>query len=134
MPIPVARLWNSPWMTLTLCLIGSSTDSVLLSFMSAPSPVDSQWSSLTPFPMNRTPNRFGGSTGLVVSAKDRDSSQGSPMATPAPRRIVRRDKRLRDGSIILFTFLVTFRLRGWDSFVEKLRAGDDGFHQRSHAV
>ena len=59
--------------------------------------------------MNRTPKRFGKAPASVVSAKaGSDSSHGSAMVTPAPRRTVRREMRLADffvRSDILFTFL-----------------------------
>src|SRR5262245_23628380 len=98
--------------------------------MSAPLPVASQWSSLTPFPMNRTPKRFGGAAGLVVSANARDSSHGRPIATPAPRRMVRRE-RFDEDLRILFTFLF---LGSGGSLVEKLRAGDNRLHKRGEPI
>ena len=47
--------------------------------------------------MNSTPKRFGKAAGEVVSAKaGSDSSHGSAMVTPAPRRTVRREMRWAD--------------------------------------
>jgi hypothetical protein len=85
---------NSPSTTLILCLRGSSGESDLLSFMSAPSPVELQWSSLMPHPMNMTPKRWGKGAAAVaaVAPKTRtDSSHGSAMTTPAPRNTARRE-------------------------------------------
>ena len=71
----------------------------------------------------------------VVSANaGSDSSHGRAMVTPAPRSTVRREIRWADFGVrsdILFTFLF---LGIQASFVQELRAGDDGFHQRSEAV
>src|ERR1043166_1605519 len=92
MPWPVAALLNRPSMTVILFLNGSSTDNVLLSFIDAPEPSALQWSSLMPFPMNNTANRFGNPGAGAVSAKARkDSSHGNATVTPAPRRTARRE-------------------------------------------
>src|SRR2546423_947708 len=85
--------------------------------------------------MKSTPNRFGKVPGAVVSPKaGRDSSHGSAIATPAPRRIVRREIGAVD-FLVRFDMLFTFLLWGFDSsFIQKLRAGHDRFHQRRETV
>src|SRR4051812_26260248 len=122
--MPVARLWKSPWMTLTLCLSGSSGSSVRPNFIPAPEPSEIQWSSFTPLPMKMAAKRLGNGAGEVVSAKaGRDSSHGRAMVTPAPYRSLRRETPC-DFSVrfdIGFTFLRRATL------VAKLAAGDDGF-------
>src|SRR5689334_19469953 len=122
-------------MTLILLFNGSSGSSVLLSFISAPEPSAPQSSSLTPLPINRTPKRFGNCAGAVVSANaGRDSSHGSAIATPAPRRIVRREIRSVD-FFVRFDILFAFLLYGFSaSFVPELRAHDNRFDQRSEPV
>src|SRR5215471_16420779 len=85
--------------------------------------------------MNSTPKRLGYAPGEVVAPKTgMDSSHGSAMATPAPRRIVRREM----GSVDLLVragmlFSLPFRGIGTSS-VDKLRAGDNGFHQLAEVV
>src|ERR1700719_2714376 len=95
MPWPVAALLNRPSITLILCFSGSSGDSVLLSFMSAPEPSALQLFSLRPLPMNMTPKRFGKTVGAVGSPNTgSDSSQGRATAAPAPRSTARREMRV----------------------------------------
>ncbi len=94
-------MWlNSPLMTFTLCLSGSSGCRVLPSFISAPWPRAHQWLPLMPLPMNSTANRFGNVPAAVATmlpgtavcagfAHAIDSSHGSAIVTPRPRRTVR---------------------------------------------
>src|SRR5579883_3257522 len=91
MPCPVSAFTYRPSSTLILLLIGSSTERVLLSFMSAPDPSALQCSSLTPQPMNSTANLVGKVVAPAVSPKDNDGRNGRAMVTPAPRRTARRD-------------------------------------------
>src|SRR3569832_2187263 len=130
--MPVARFWNTPWTTLILFLIGERTSSVFESFMSAPEPSDDQCSSFTPIPMKRTAKRFGYADGAFVSANAiSDSSHGSPMATPAPRRMVRRESPFDFvRSDMLFPPLLFLRapLRA------ELRTRHNRVHQRAEAI
>src|SRR5215467_3384456 len=85
--------------------------------------------------MNSTPKRLGYAPGEVVAPKTgMDSSHGRAMATPAPRRIVRREM----GSVNLLVragMLFGLPFRGIrTSSVDELRAGDNGFHQLAEAV
>src|SRR4051794_8107848 len=135
MPWPVDTLLKRPWITLILPFNGSSGSSVLPSFISAPEPSAVQWSSFTPLPMNRTAKRFGKLPGIVESAKaGSDSSHGNAMATPAPRRIVRRE--MRSASLfVLIGIRLTFLFRKIRaSFVHELRAGDNRLHQGREAI
>src|SRR5688572_18779362 len=121
-PCPVECLLNSPLMTVTFFLIGSSGDKLRLSFMSSPDPVAPQWFSLTPLPMKSTAKRLGkGELGVAAKA-DMDSSHGRAMVTPAPRRTVRRD------SFISLAFLHRRAL------FQELGAGDDGIDQRAELI
>ena len=90
MPWPVEFLLKSPLMTFTLCFNGSSGDRLWASVIPAPDPTAPQWFSLTPLPMNITAKRFGNAFEGVAANADSDSSHGSAMVTPAPRRTVRR--------------------------------------------
>src|SRR5207247_2019375 len=85
--------------------------------------------------MNRTAKRFGKAPGAVVSANDgRDSSHGKAMVTPAPRRTARREMRLADFSIRL-SILFTFPYLGVKaSFIQELRACDNGLDHWSEAI
>src|SRR3954447_12166073 len=85
--------------------------------------------------MNSTPKRFGNAPPVVVSAKaGSDSSQGNAIATPAPRRMVRREIRSTDFFVCL-DMLFTFLLWGFDApFVQELGTGHDGFHQWTDTV
>src|ERR1051326_6050707 len=104
--------------------------------MAAPEPSEFQWSSFTPFPMNSTAKRFGNSSGGAPHAF-RDSSHGKATVTPAPRRTVRREIRdagfgVRLGMDSPFSVKGGGRSRGSD--IQKLRAGNDGFHQAAEAI
>src|SRR5579872_1363851 len=135
MPRLVADLLKRPSMMLILCFIGSSGDNVLLSFMSAPDPSALQWFSLIPHPMKRTPKRFGNTTGELVGAPtaENDSSHGSATATPAPRNTARRE--IASDISIHLSFRRAGIFTGFGiSFVQELRAGDNGFHQRAEAI
>src|SRR4051812_4052478 len=110
MPFPVAFLLNRPWMTLTLPLIGSSGFSDLLSSKVEPEPFAHQCSGLMPVPMNRTPKRFGARGKPVSAARavapkpESDSSHGSAIVTPTPRKKVRREMaRAREFAFGVFT-------------------------------
>src|SRR5579871_2857007 len=97
MPTPVAFLLNRPLMTFILALSGAIGSRLLLNSMSAPEPRAHQWSELMPQAMNRAAKRFGQGTGTppnVVAAPQTgiDSSHGSAMVTPTPRRKVRRER------------------------------------------
>src|SRR4051812_34837628 len=85
--------------------------------------------------MKSTPNRFGNVPGAVVSPKaGRDSSHGSAIATPAPRRIVRREIGAVD-FLVRFDMLFTFLLWGFDSsFIQELWTGHDGFDEGPDTV
>src|SRR3954471_5476296 len=90
MPMPTAGLLKSPLITLIFFLTGSSGSRLLLSFISAPAPLDHQWFPLMPLPMKTTPKRLGGGA-AVAPQTETDSSHGSAIVTPAPRRKTRRD-------------------------------------------
>src|SRR5947199_5237597 len=86
--------------------------------------------------MKSTPNRLGKVPGAVVSPKaGRDSSHGSAIATPAPRRIVRREIGAVDFFVrfdMLFTFLLWWGFN--TSFVQELWTGHDALDQRADTV
>src|SRR5579863_9792718 len=94
MPTPVACLLNSPVMTLSRVLKGASGARVLLNSMSAPAPWADQFLGLIPLPMNRAAKRRGRRPDTAAAGSSpqtgSDSSHGSAIATPAPRRSVRR--------------------------------------------
>src|SRR6185436_4306904 len=104
MPTCVAFLLNRPLTTLSLDLNGASGSSVLLSSISALAPLAHQLLGLMPFPMKRAAKRVGSFSGFVASSApsvaldtgsapqtEIDSNQGRAMATPTPRRTVRRE-------------------------------------------
>src|SRR5215208_690072 len=123
MPWPVECLLKRPLMTLTFFFNGSSGDRLRPSVISSPEPVAPQWFSLTPLPMNRTANRFGkGELDGVAANADSESSHGSAMVTPAPRRTVRRDN------------FISLPLSGCGAFLQELRARDDGFDQSAESI
>src|SRR5687767_221914 len=106
MPWPVECLLKSPLITLIFFFNGSSGDRLRLNFMSSPDPVAPQWSSLTPLPMKSTAKRFGkGELDVVAANADKDSSHGSAIVTPAPRRTVRRESFMSPDLLLLFTFV-----------------------------
>src|SRR5215471_18216942 len=125
MPWLVSAFTNSPSITLTFCLKGSSGDSVLESFMSAPLPSALQWFSLTPQPRNITAKRLGKSAAVGVSAKAlTDSSHGRAMEQPAPFRITRRENarernfEKRSDELVISLSLPEI---GLDQFARRLR-------------
>ena len=61
--------------------------------MSAPDPFAHHCVGLTPLPMNRNASRLGAVAAAIGSAPHTgiDSSHGSAMTTPVPRRNMRRD-------------------------------------------
>ena len=96
-------------MKFILAFSGSIGARLLPSSISAPEPLAHQWSALIPQPMNTAAKRFGKASrggravagGATCSAPQTgtDSSHGSAIATPAPRRKVRRDATpLGDGA------------------------------------
>ena len=124
-------------MTFTFFLMGSSGDKLRLSFISSPDPVEPQWFSLTPLPMKSTANRFGNGEEDVWANADIDSSHGSAMVTPAPRRTVRRD------SFISIPFLLRVALglllaraapRPVRTFLQELRARYNRFYKRAESI
>ncbi len=129
MPWPVSAFTNRPSITLIFCFSGSSSSSVLLSFMIAPEPSALQCSSLMPLPRNTTAEALGeGGVAVVVSAKaGSDCSQGRAMVTPAPRSTARREI-LREVMFIHLS-LSSGSLGVRTSLVQELRAGDDRLHQ-----
>ena len=64
-----------------------------------------------------------------------DSSHGKAMVTPAPRRTVRREMESADFFVDLACYSPFLLLGGfwriWSSFIQELRTGDDGLHQRA---
>src|SRR5688572_26355618 len=96
MPTPTAAWLKRPLMKLILVLTPSSGDSVSPSSIAAPLPVAVQYFGVTPLPMKSTASRLGGATGVLVLAigsapqTGKDSSHGSAITTPAPRRKRRR--------------------------------------------
>src|SRR5579871_1672644 len=95
-PTPVEGLLKSPLMTLRRVLSGSSGCRLLLSSMLAPSPFAHQLLGLMPVPINWTTKRLGGALGACGASAaapqtGTDSSHGSAMTTPAPRRNIRRE-------------------------------------------
>src|SRR4051812_40499530 len=99
MPCPVADFIKRPLMTFILVLNGARGESVLLSCMLAPPPDADHSLGLMPQPMNITAKRRGNvasappvRTGAGDSAPHAgsDSSQGSAIVTPTPRRNMRR--------------------------------------------
>src|SRR5436190_14911372 len=95
MPTPVAFLLNSPVMKFTFFLNGAIGSRLLPNSMSAPEPFAHQCFELMPFPMNSAAKRFGKGPGVPsfnasVPQTGIDSSHGSAIATPTPRRNLRR--------------------------------------------
>src|ERR1700677_1129320 len=94
-----------------------------------------------PHPRKTTPKRFGKAAAEGVSAKaSRDCSHGKAMVQPAPRSMARREMR---GAEFFFDWDILFTFPGLRfgllrrigiSPVQKLGAGDDGFHQRIEAI
>src|SRR5690349_7543468 len=116
-------------MTLIFFLSGSSGSRLLPSFISSPEPLDHQWFPLMPFPMNTTAKRLGSGPVFVAAPQTGiDSSHGSAIVTPAPRR-----KTLRDGCDpgMLFPFL-------YGAFgpapIQKLGTRDDALDQRPEMI
>src|SRR5437773_8708327 len=98
MPTPVACLLKRPVTKFILVLSGAIGSRLLPNSMSAPDPFAHQCFELTPLPINNAAKRLGNGPGVsfVTGAAPQtgiDSSQGSAMATPVPRRNVRREIR-----------------------------------------
>src|SRR5262245_55438328 len=98
MPTPVACLLKSPLMTLSLFLNGAMGSRVWLNSISDPAPFAHQRLGLIPFPIKRAAKRLGKASGAPPATGPSphtgiDSSHGSAMATPTPRRTVRREMR-----------------------------------------
>src|SRR5579871_1250564 len=136
MPTPVAFLLNRPVRTFSLDLKPARGSRLLLRAMSGPVPLAHQWFGLTPLPMKSVANRLGNAGTLLVAASlphtGMDSSQGRAMATPTPRRTVRRSMResvgFMDGSSLSFPWIISA------TFVQELRTGDNGPNQAFKAV
>src|SRR5206468_2131524 len=93
MPTPVAFLLNRPLTTLILARSGASGSRQRPSSIEAPEPFAHQLGGLMPQPMKRAANRFGqgiGTSPATVGAPQTgtDSSHGSAIVTPTPRRNV----------------------------------------------
>src|SRR5689334_25320856 len=86
--------------------------------------------------MNSAANRFGNESELPAAASlpqtGIDSSHGKAIATPAPRRIVRRDIISR--RIFSFVMMSILGEVAGDSFRQKLRAGDNRFDQNAKSI
>src|SRR5436190_7763027 len=96
MPTPVACLLKRPVMKFIFLFNGAIGSRLLPSSMFAPEPFAHQCFELMPLPMNNAANRFGNGPGvpsLAGSAPQTgiDSSHGRAIATPTPRRNVRRE-------------------------------------------
>src|SRR5258708_8727229 len=81
-----------------LVLNGANGSRVLPNSISAPEPLAHQWLELTPLPQKSAANRLGnapaGSPSFGVASAPQlgnDSSHGSDMVTPTPRRNFRRE-------------------------------------------
>src|SRR5690348_2939640 len=87
--------------------------------------------------MKRTANLLGGAPATVSPKAGMDSSHGSAIATPAPRRTARREMR-SDFFLRFAIFPPLLRRRTYFRFrtplVPELRALDDGLHQRLEAI
>src|SRR5687768_3239826 len=139
MPTPVAALLNRPVITLSLVLSGANGSSVLPSSIASPEPLAHQWLALMPQAMNSAAKRLGHGLALpsiVASAPQTgiDSSQGSARATPAPRRMVRRESWLALLASGVGIFLWQAGSLPHGSFRHKLRAGHNAFDQNAEAV
>src|SRR5690348_11353900 len=121
-------------MTLILRFSGSSGESVLLSFISAPEPSAPQCSSLTPLPMNRTANRLGYVTGFASPKQGSDSSSGSAIVTPTPRSTVRREIVSEDFLVRRAILIAFLRPEFRDSSVQKLFARHNALHHRPKPI
>src|SRR5579884_2672922 len=140
MPWPVASLLNSPLMTFTLDLTGSSGSKHLPSSSDAPSPLAHQFGRLTPLPMNMTANRLANWTAAAPSVEAAsapppirpasDSSHGKAIVTPTPRRKVRRAMPVRSvapDSLWLMSSPLCDLIP--PPLVQELRAGDNRLDQ-----
>src|SRR6516162_926511 len=95
MPTPVAALLNNPEMTFNRGRRDDNGSRLLLNCMAEPEPFAHQCLGLTPLPMNRAANRWGGDAtgvpeGESLPRASIDSSHGRPTVTPTPVRNVRR--------------------------------------------
>src|SRR5688572_5468164 len=98
MPTPVALLLNSPVTKFILCLSFSMGARLLPSSIWDPEPLADQWSALMPQPMKTAAKRLGGRLAAAAGTSPQtavDSSHGRAIATPAPRRKVRRERAAR---------------------------------------
>ena len=119
-------------MKFILALSFSIGSSVLPSCMSAPEPLAHQCLALMPSAMNKTAqplgDRIGGAGGFAggCAAEESapqtgiDSSQGSAIATPAPRRIVRRESRSRSAALRSFMLGILDRTSGFSSLISEM--------------
>src|SRR5215510_477623 len=94
MPTPVACLLKRPVMKFIFVLNGALGSRLLPNCMSAPAPLAHQCFELMPLPMKRAAKRLGNgpSAAAGLPQTGMDSSQGRAMATPTPRRKVRREE------------------------------------------
>src|SRR5271163_418145 len=95
-PTPLARLLKRPETTLILVFSGAKGSRHKPSSILSPDPLAHQLVGLTPHPMKSAANRLGQAAGkspaiAVAPHTGTDSSHGSAIVTPAPRRNVRRD-------------------------------------------
>jgi hypothetical protein len=93
MPTPVAAcVVEETFDVVELALSGSIGARLRPSSMSAPDPLAHHSVGLTPLPMNRNASRLGEAAAAVGWAPqtDTDSSHGSAITTPVPRRKRRR--------------------------------------------
>src|SRR5438552_3358486 len=114
MPTPVACLLKSPVMKFIFVFNGSIDCRLLPNSISAPEPLAHQCCELIPLPMNNAAKRFGNGLDAASRAGPApqtgiDSSHGSAIATPTPRRNVRREARLQVAIMaLLFKACISF--------------------------
>src|SRR5258706_4069595 len=103
MPTPVACLLNRPVMKFIFAFNGAIGSRLLPSSIPAPDPFAHQCCELMPLPMNNAAKRLGNGPGVPSFAGAApqtgiDSSHGRAMATPTPRRNLRRESIARNFS------------------------------------
>src|SRR5206468_3779901 len=96
MPTPVACLLKRPVTKFIRVFNGAIGSRLLPSSISAPEPFAHQCLELIPLPMNNAAKRLGNGPGVPSFAgsapqTEIDSSHGRAIATPTPRRNVRRE-------------------------------------------
>src|SRR6185503_705741 len=118
MPTRVNAFLNYLFFYLNRPLSGSIGARLRPSSISAPDPLAHHSVGLTPFPMNRIASRLGAAAVGSAPQTGSDSSQGSAITTPVPRRKRRRDisRELRcSGLVVIFMvqILESWALRVW---------------------